>query len=306
MGWRCKAFGHSVLSRLPLSGCLFYGVQRYITRSLPDSPAKTRERIGAFKRHIELVESLVTLRIGSMSFYEFGAGHDLLGPMTYYACGVNRQVVIDRNSLLRVALLNNGIQQLSMPCAGLVRPPKATVGPDSTNGRESLRELYGIEYIAPCDARATPLEPGVIDCITSTNTLEHIPQGDLRRILAECYRVLRPGGVVSFKIDYQDHFSYSDTSVSAYNFLQYSDSAWRKWSPPNHYQNRLRHSDYRELISITGFEVVAEEVQEPSEADLRLLGRLRLATRFGSYHLNDLATRGAYLIARKPVQACAE
>jgi SAM-dependent methyltransferase len=174
------------------------------------------------------------------------------------------------------------------------------------NGAEGLRELYGIEYFAPCDARATPLEPGVIDCVTSTNTLEHIPQEDLARILAECYRVLRPGGVVSLKIDYQDHFSYSDTSISVYNFFQYSDSAWRKWSPPSHYQNRLRHSDYRKLISMTGFEVVAEELQEPSEEDLQLLGRLRLAARFRNYQRKDLATRGAYLIARKPLEACTE
>ena len=43
---------------------------------------------------------------------------------------------------------------------------------------------------------------------------EHIPEPDLASILGECARLLRPGGLVSFRIDLTDHYSYFDRSLS--------------------------------------------------------------------------------------------
>ena len=73
-----------------------------------------------------------------------------------------------------------------------------------------------------------------MDCITSTYTLEHIPADDIRRILVECNRILKPGGLILSLIDYQDHYSWLDLRISRYNFLRYSERQWRWFNSSLH------------------------------------------------------------------------
>lgn len=157
-----------------------------------------------------------------------------------------------------------------------------------------------IDYRTPCNARTTGLDLGSIDCITSTNTLEHIPPQDIHAILRECYRLLRDDGFMSFRIDYQDHYSYFDSSISVYNFLQYSNKAWRFFSPALQYQNRLRHKDYLELFQSVGFEIIEERRKDGTAVDLEIIKQLRLDKRFREYSLQELAIRNSLIILRKP------
>jgi hypothetical protein len=113
---------------------------------------------------------------------------------------------------------------------------------------------------------------------------------------------------MSSLIDYQDHYSYFDKGISAYNFLQYSDKAWTFFSPTLNYQNRLRHRDYLDLFREAGFEVVEERLKEGTEADLNAIEQLPLAKRFRKYSLPELAVRNALTVVRKSVfkeQSCA-
>jgi hypothetical protein len=165
----------------------------------------------------------------------------------------------------------------------------------------ALRERYGIDYLAPRDARRTGLPAQSIDLIHSTNTMEHIPPADLRLILGECRRLLAPAGLVSLYIDYRDHYSYADRGISVYNFLQYSDAAWSRFNSSLQYQNRLRHPDYLELAGQCGFRILSERRVAPSDTDRRLLRRLELDARFRRYDCEDLAVQGAHLVmAAKP------
>jgi ubiquinone/menaquinone biosynthesis C-methylase UbiE len=158
---------------------------------------------------------------------------------------------------------------------------------------------YGIDYQAPSDARRTDFEPGSIDCITSTDTLEHIPKRDLSAILGECRRLLREGGVLSVEIDYGDHYSYYDSHICVYNFLRYSDQVWRLFSQSLHYQNRLRHSDYLLAAEDAGFEVLKVFCNEASLVDAASLRRLPIAQRFHGYSEDDLAIKSSLLLLRK-------
>jgi SAM-dependent methyltransferase len=164
---------------------------------------------------------------------------------------------------------------------------------------DELRRLHGITYRAPCDARSTTLRTGSIDVITSTNTLEHIPPGDIRGILAECHRILADDGLLSFQIDYEDHYSFFDRRISGYNFLRYSDAAWRVWNPDLHYQNRLRHRDYREMIEAAGFEILDEHRRDGDAVERAALRALRLAPRFHGYREDELAVLNSSMVLRK-------
>src|SRR5262249_13944634 len=151
-------------------------------------------------------------------FYEFGAGWDLASPLSFWALGVGRQVLVDIRDLLRLATLNHTIGLFGQISVELPRRPGGALAALS-----ELGPRYGIEYRAPCDARQTGLLARSLDCVTSSNTLEHVPPEDIRAILRECHRCLRDDGVMSFLIDYQDHYSYFDANISGYNFLRYSD-----------------------------------------------------------------------------------
>jgi hypothetical protein len=165
----------------------------------------------------------------------------------------------------------------------------------------SLAELesrFGIRYLAPCDARSTGLPSGSIDFASSTDTCEHIPRGDLAAIFVESRRLLRPGGSFSCRIDLQDHYSYFDPSLSRYNFLRFSDRAWSLANSPIHFQNRLRSSEYIELVRNAGFEVVRERTSGPNENGRAELAELPLAERFRGMPVDDLGVTILSFVAR--------
>ena len=50
-------------------------------------------------------------------------------------------------------------------------------------------------------------------------------------------------------IDYSDHFSHSDKSISSVHFLQFSDGKCNKIAGNRYmYMNRLRHDDFVSLF----------------------------------------------------------
>jgi SAM-dependent methyltransferase len=163
---------------------------------------------------------------------------------------------------------------------------------------DELEDRFGTRYLAPCDARATGLERGSIDFVSSTNTLEHVPAADVALILAECRRLLRPDGALSSRIDLRDHYSYFDGSLSPYNFLRYRDRTWRLFNSALLHQNRLRRPDYLEAFATAGLTVVAEEAATPTEADLAALAEVRPAAEFRGYALEDLGVKGLFLVAQ--------
>ena len=301
MDWRLKALIQQMLSRVPRGERVNHVFQRYITRSLPTGDAGCVTIVAQAGEHVRTVARHSRHPVGDAVFYEFGAGWDLMIPLAYYGLGVNRQILVDVRPLLRPELVNATIAQFARlaPQLGLTRLPSQRIPYDRPTALELLRECYGIEYRAPSDARATGIPPAAVDYITSTNTLEHVPQDDVVRILAECRRILADDGVMSFRIDYQDHFAYFDRRISVYNFLRYSERAWTWYNPALHYQNRLRHSDYLRTIDATGFEVLEEHRTDATEADRALLRTLPVDRRFRHYAPPDLGVRDALLVLRK-------
>jgi SAM-dependent methyltransferase len=301
MDWRFKAFLQGLFSRLPHGEELNCLCQRYVTRGLPASEPEFLERCAIARRHIEIASRYGEQPLGGRRFYEFGAGRDLVGPLTFHALGVERQVLIDLYRLVRPGLINDTIGKFQRlgPGLGLKRIPRARVGDGEGAALRDLGRHYGIEYLAPKDARQTGFEAGSVDSITSTNTLEHIPAADLPAILRECRRLLRDDGAITAFIDYQDHYSYFDRSISVYNFLRYPERAWRKFNPALHYQNRLRHRDYLELFQAGGFHITEQHRVEGIEEDLKTLQRVGVDEKFQGYSPAECAVRKALIVARR-------
>ena len=301
MNWKYKALLHILFSKIPLGEHLAYLSQRYLTKSLPVTDDKFVSVVSLVNQHLEVFQKHCSRPLGEVSFYEFGAGWDMIVPLTFYAFGVERQILVDLRPLLRGHLVNDTVakfQRVKLDLA-LSRKPDRPLDDSLSAFLHPLKQYYGIDYRAPCDARNTGLRKGSIDCISSTNTLEHIPKEDIRLIFRECHRLLQRDGLMTFLIDYQDHYSYFDGRISVYNFLQYSDKDWAFFNPDLHYQNRLRHQDYLDLFNEEGFEIVVENRTEGTQADLKMLENFPLEKRFEAYKLTELAVRKAHVLVRK-------
>ena len=101
------------------------------------------------------------------------------------------------------------------------------------------------------------------------------------------------------KIDYSDHWSHADRSITPRHFLRFEDEEWRRWNPLMHYQNRLRHSDYRRLFDDAGFIILGEKETVPGCAE-DALRQIPLACRFKDCDMLDLAATAGHFVLRAP------
>ena len=302
MRWLAKAAVQKGFGVLPQGERLNYLFQRRVLHSLPAGDGALRQKfsralqhLGAYQEHGPGVPA------ADATFYEFGAGWDLAIPVAYALLGVGRQVLVDIRPSARVELVNDSLasyERLRGELEGIAgRELRPLGGPISR--LEELEHRFGIRYLAPCDARGTGLPAESIEFVSSTDTCEHIPGADLAEIFRECFRLLRPGGAFSCRIDLQDHYAYFDRSLSKYNFLRYSDRAWSLVNSPLHHQNRLRSPEYLQLVREAGFELVVEKPSGPSEAGLKELESLPLAPRFRKYPPEELGVTVLSFVAKR-------
>jgi SAM-dependent methyltransferase len=303
--WLLKAAVQKGVSAIPQPERANYVLQRHVTRSLPVSEATFRKRFARALRHFSAFREHAPGRPdGGAVFYEFGTGWGLEIPLAYWCLGVDRQILADVRPNLRLELVNVTLRRLRALLPELEEAAGRALRDPERGEVGSVRDLadrFGITYCAPLDARATGLEAGSVDFVSSTNTLEHVPAADLVPILAECRRLLRPDGALSARIDLRDHYAGFDRRLSPYNFLRFGDRTWRILNSRLHYQNRLRRPAYLEAFTAAGLPVVAERAARPRRADLVALGKMRLAPEFRRYALDELGVRGLALVAKPAV-----
>ncbi|OGI00449.1 MAG: hypothetical protein A2Y25_11915 [Candidatus Melainabacteria bacterium GWF2_37_15] len=252
---------------------LNYMLQRHFTKSLPVSKKKFLEKAEMARKHYENFKKFSASPAGYVNYYEFGAGWDLISPLVLHSLGVNRLNIIDIKRLIKPELVSDTIEK--------VYAYKNDIELRPDNLISVLRDKFSIHYEAPKNAKQTGFDDDSMDFIASNVTFEHIPTKDIPAVLDECYRILKPGGIFSLNIDYQDHWSYFDKSISHYNFLKYSEKEWAWLNPPIHYQNRIRHKEFVELLKATKFTIL-EEINTPStKEDMETLKSLNISEDLG-------------------------
>lgn len=281
MDWRIKCLAFHVLQYAPRSLHTF--LQRNVTgRHFFEL---TDDEFRAYHYH---VDNFRRLPIPGRAV-EFGAGSNLLTPLMLSAVGATEVLTYDIERIATVDQVNHVIRQLKLRMPG--------DWPELADLEHDLFRKYRIRYCAPGDARRTGLLEQSVDFFCSTSTLEHIPAPDISNILAECVRIASPQALFSFVIDYHDHYSTADPTISRFNFYRYTDRAWRWFNPGNHYQNRLRHSDYQRLFSDRALNAIESRsiTVPPNELD-----RAPLSSDFMAYSKEDLvALNGLFLLNRQ-------
>lgn len=290
-----------LFSAIPGGSHLHYWTQRNITKSLPINAEEFNREFAIAESHVNALTSYGKNAVCDAQFYEFGAGWDLCTALSFFALGARRQILVDLNRLARVELINETLNKLSrLGEAGSIPSVKIRLLPEGDDKEwvEALEEWYGIKYLAPCDARSTGLSSQSVDYVTSTNTLEHIPKSEAHSILRECRRIMRPDGIISFVIDYRDHYAYADSRINFYNFLKYPPSLWALCNSSFHFQNRLRHSDYLRIAKEESFEVVREQTEGALPGSLADILDEGIATEFRRYEVDDLGACQGHIVLR--------
>lgn len=298
MNFKYKCILQNAFSMVPKGEVLNYFFQKYLIRSLPFSNDLFLYKVRLLHNHFQKFNEHYSLNKNEFKYYEFGAGWDLMMPLAMGSMGYEvtcidiRKLIFKKLILDTIFKFNKNIEQIPFPI-------KKIQIDDESNPLSCLQNNIKFNYFAPLDARNTKFKPNYFDFATSTATFEHIPLEDIILILNESYRILKPGGILSLIIDYQDHWSYFDDKLSAYNFLKYSDKEWKKYNPSLHYQNRLRHKDYLSIISKTDFEIMDIIPTMPSELDFDALNKLKINVKYKEYTINELSIKGSQIVLKK-------
>jgi SAM-dependent methyltransferase len=303
MRWQIKCFIDNCKGMVPFQDKF----RKFKRRLVPYRPSLSRGAYAIDEGIVQvqwLRDALGTL-VGK-TILEIGSGWELLLPMLFSLCRAERVYLTDLTALLDRFTLVGGLESFRanrQRILDALHIPPEDFDRKFGGGIESQEEFLksnGLVYLAPCDCRHLYLEDSTLDVITSRSVFEHIPAPVIEDILKESYRLLKPGGLICHFVDNSDHWEHGDKSISTVNFLRFSDRAFRlTYLNSLNYHNRLRHSEYVEMLRRHGFEILRAERIVDSGA-VEALKTLPLAPRFRGFPVEDLATRDSYLLARKP------
>lgn len=304
MKWLIKACIQKALSYFPKSESLNYFFQGSVTKSLPVDCGTFYHKVKIALDHFNaFLRYGASKDISEVTFYEFGAGWDLIIPLAYYAFGIDHQTLVDIRPNLRFELINDSLMKFSTHKSGLDHTTNRLSNikiPSQLETVSDLKTKFGITYLAPLNARDTGFPPESFDFISSTATLHLIPEPDLLGILKECKRILKNNGIMSCRISMVDDYSSFDRSISHYNFLKYSDDIWKYINSPLHFQNRLRYPDYIRLIKMSGMEIIEENLEKSTSEDMQILNSLNISPEFkAKYSLEDLGAKRLNIVLSK-------
>jgi SAM-dependent methyltransferase len=304
MKWLLKAFIQRAISLLPASERINYVFQKNISKNLPVNDITLDEKIDLASKRVDIFLKFGDgIPLSDVHFMEFGAGWDMLGPLSMYALGVGNQTLLDITSHLRFELINNALDRLRnrtdrfQKITG--RKPLLLLQGD-IRSKKDLLDKFSIDYHAPLDASKTGFSESSVDFISTNSTLEHISAPELPAIMKESFRILKPGGIICHFVDMKDHYSYFDGSISKYNFLKFSNSGWKFFNSPLQYQNRLRLPEYIALIKNAGFKIIYEEIENASENELADLKILNIHSDYKRFSEMELSAQIYRVVARKP------
>jgi SAM-dependent methyltransferase len=301
-----KAFAQRLIAGLPApaAGACYYALQRAAGSFRHDQVGVFLQAARSLGRHIEREGG----RLDGATVLEVGTGRRFTLPVILWLMGAQRIITVDLHRYIRRSVCALDLHALVTDASAVSDAPgwrreRVSALRDLLTRRwdlPALARLCSIEYQAPADAARLELPDACVDYHISYTVLEHIPAAILEDILLEAGRVLRPRGLAIHLVDHSDHFSHSDPSVTAINFLQYEDDNWARLADnPFMYMNRMRVDDYSTVYAHANHEILlAESQREPSLSGQLGSPSFRLASRFRDKDPDVLLTMATWFVSR--------
>jgi len=111
--------------------------------------------------------------------------------------------------------------------------------------------------------------PKEVSFVYSRFVLEHVQPQDIIEMHRKFHLDLPENVYVLHLISPSDHRAYSDSSISYYDFLKYSNKQWNNIQTKFDYHNRLRLPHYINIFEQAGFEVVFLEYDKVAKDSLK-------------------------------------
>lgn len=266
--WWIKAFLQKTFGILPGGFELNYLFQRFVTKGINLNPEYFETRVDIGSRHLKnAMDSFGSLE--KKVVLELGTGWHPIVPILFFLGGAEQIITVDLKDHKRVENIRDTLKwfvryrelnrfEAIAPYIQADRWEQVRSLSSQDASLEMLLKHLHIKSLV-CDARTLPLADESVDFIHSNNTFEHIYPQILKPILLEFHRVLKAQGLMSHGIDMTDHFAHMDHSIGDFNFLRFTESQWRRIDNPIQPQSRLRASDYREMLSQTGFSILIDQ-----------------------------------------------
>lgn len=310
MNWKIKSLIQNIVSTLPdsLSHKVYYQIQRNLGGLRKVNPtSRIIAGINICKKIHEFSEV-----VKNKIFFEIGTGRRLNVPLVFYLLGAKKVITIDSNNYLKTELVKEDIQYMKDNYKEVVllfqgmqldlnRLKNLLKFSSGNSDVHDIMKFCNIEYIAPGDASKTNLPDASVDFHISYTVFEHIPLEIITNILREGNRIISNNGLFIHKIDFSDHFSHSDNSISPINFLQYNYKEWNKYAGNRYmYMNRLRLDDFKELYKKQGHELLNIETNQ-DDSIMQVLNdpSFSIDSGFKDKQTDVLCTKDAWIISKK-------
>lgn len=310
MEWRHKALLQNFFARIPepLGPFLYYQMQRRLGGLRRPDPVS---RLQAGRHLVDLLRQQGR-EISGSKVVEIGTGHQINLPIALWLCGAEEIITLDLNRYLKHELVREDLgwiashqsevsEMLSLPSRH--RLGELATWVDAKMAIPDILARLNIRYLAPADAAHTVLPDNSVDFHVSFAVLEHISARALGGIFSEGLRVLKPDGLFVHCVDFSDHFSHDDHSISSINFLRFSEEEWDRLSGNRYmFHNRLRLSEFLSILGRAEFALrQVESIIDPAALAL-LNDGYPLDDRFQGMSAEDLAVGQAWVLAaRKPL-----
>lgn len=298
MNWKIKSAVQRACARVPFGrDALYYQLQCRCGKL-----EKGYDYSFLFRETAKLATILHAYRfdIEGASVMEVGTGWRIDIPIAFYLCGARRIITCDLNRYLVPSLALKTVSYLLAnqdeieTIFPFVEPSVLRSRVVALAGVSNIQQLLAktsVQYLAPYDCSRTDLPNGSVDLQFSYTVFEHIPDQTLQAILREANRLLSSRGLALHHIDLSDHFEQVDRSITKINFLQFSESEWRRYSnTPWSYHNRLREDEFRDIFSKSAHSVM-HWARSTDHRSVECLNRgFPLAPEFRSKPIDVLAT----------------
>lgn len=219
---------------------------------------------------------------------EFGVGDSVASALIANAHGASRCYLIDagRFSVESIDTYQSIAQALIEQGYTIPSIARAKTFAD-------VLELYNGVYLTEGLRSLQTLPDASVDFIWSNAVLEHVRVAEFAQVMNELRRLLKPGGVISHRVDLKDHLG------GALNNRRIASNLWeRDWfARSGFYTNRLAYPQMLELFEQSGLEV---EVLQVDRWETLPTPIEKMAGEFRDIEPADLLVSGFDVLLRQP------
>ena len=259
--WRAIVKGMMLfgVGRIPGGSSLY----RELTRNLMGTQATHTDKLRrVWPTYVQVWRSRCGLYLDNLNIWIHETGWTPFAPLMNYLLTGNAGVVTNIEARMLDQYISRAVDRVlttQLPDSLIPQERRGQVETFRWYHRTSeVIEAIGGKVLQGITANSIPLGSDSIDLCHSGGVLEHYPRNKLSDFLAECYRILRPGGVASHVFDHRDHLHHADHRWPFLFHLAFPHSIYNFfWKNTLNYHNRLLPLEVITLFENAGFEAIA-------------------------------------------------